>query len=613
MLVPLLASGAIAALAAASAAFALLSDSGITPTGASPAEGPIGVAAGPLGGGLGSIPGELIIKFRPSVSAAVKNDLLANEGARLSRDLLLSRYSLIKVPEGREDEFLARLAQNPNVESVERNQIVRAALIPNDSYYYLQWDMPQIQMPSAWDVTNGSGVTVAVIDTGVAYENYSVYAKADDLSGTCFVAGYDFVNGDAHPNDDNGHGTQVAGTIAETTNNGVGAAGVAPGACIMPVKVLDNNGLGTYAGVADGISWATDHGAGVINLSLGGGGSSVVEDAVNYAAAHNVVVVAATGNGGSDLQGDPSPDCPACYASVLAVGATDYNKNRAYYSNYGCSTYGGCLDIMAPGGDSTADRNGDGYPDGILQESLAIWCDPQAPPGDYTIFAYCLASGTSMAAPHVAGAAALLRSKNPGLTAQQVSDCLTTTALDLGPSGWDNEYGNGLVQARAALDACGLPTPTPTPTRTFTPTFTFTPTPTRTNTPTPTRTYTPTPTRTNTPTPTRTYTPTPTRTYTPTPTHTSTPTATRTPAFTSTPTRAPTVTPPGTPGPTDTPTPRPPVGGIAELADAPESSAQPAEESHGPSLPYTAMAGAAAAGLVVLGAGAWYARKRWLR
>jgi len=442
---------ALVALVVVSATFALLTGGSTTPVGASPAEDPIGVAVGPLGRGQEFVPGELIVRFRPSVSAAGRGDLLANEGAQLSRDLLLSRHSLVKVPEGREDEFLARLAKNPRVESVERNGIVRAVFTPNDYYYYLQWDMPQIEMPGAWDIADGSGVTVAVVDSGVAYENYSVYAKAPDLAGTCFVSGYDFVNGDAHPNDDNGHGTHVAGTIAETTNNGIAMAGVAPGACIMPVKVLADDGYGSYAGVADGISWATDHGAQVINLSLTGSYSSSVEDAVNYALANDVVVVAATGNGGDDQIGDPSPGCPACHDGVLAVGATDYNMDRTYYSNYGCSVYGGCLDIMAPGGDVYADENGDTYADGILQESLAIWCDPYATPGDYTAFAYCFGAGTSMAAPHVAGAAALILETSPSLTADEVRDVLISTAMDLGTPGYDLEYGYGLVNVYAAV------------------------------------------------------------------------------------------------------------------------------------------------------------------
>jgi serine protease len=445
-------------------------------------------------------PGELIVKFKPGMSGLARVAVIAGEGAQPARDLLTPRYSLVKVPEGREDEFLTRLAENPHVELVERNAIAQAAFIPDDQYYYRQWDMPQVQMPAAWDVADGSGVTVAVIDTGVAYEDYSIYAQAPDLEGTCFRPGYDFVkeNHDSHANDDYGHGTHVAGTIAQTTDNGVGVAGVAPGACIMPIKVLDSSGSGTQADVSDGIRWATDHDANVINLSMEGGHLSVLEDAIDYAISSGVVVVAAAGNGGTNRI-----QCPACYPSVIAVGATDYNKNRSYYSNYGCSAQGGCLDIVAPGGDTRVDHNGDGYPDGILQQTFNFTCDPRAP-NDYTAFVYCLLQGTSMATPHVAGVAALLLSANPALSVVETTNCLTSTALDRGAPGWDEEYGYGFLQARAALDSCAALIPTPTATPTQTPTSTPTPTPVPTDTPTPTSTPTITPTPTNSPTPTAT-------------------------------------------------------------------------------------------------------------
>ncbi len=391
--------------------------------------------------------------------------VIAGEGAQPARDLLTPRYSLVKVPEGREDEFLARLAENPHVELVERNAIAQATFIPDDPYYYVQWDMPQIQMPAAWDVADGSGVTVAVIDTGVAYEDYSIYAQAPDLEGTCFRPGYDFVNNDSHANDDNSHGTHVAGTIAQTTDNGVGVAGVAPGACIMPIKVLDSSGSGTHADISDGIHWATDHDAKVINLSMEGGHSSVLEEAIDYAISNGVVVVAAAGNGGPvHHQADSSVQCPACYPGVIAVGATDYDKNRTYYSNYGCHSQGGCLDIVAPGGDTNADLNSDGYPDGILQQTFGFACGA-GDPNDYTAFAYCFFQGTSMATPHVAGVAALLLSANPALSVAETTNCLTSTALDRGAPGWDEEYGYGFLQARAALDSCAalIPTPTATP------------------------------------------------------------------------------------------------------------------------------------------------------
>jgi len=397
-----------------------------------------------------SVAGELIVKFKPSVSQAHGAAILTTEGAVLQRHLLVPGYALVRVPLGLEEEFLARLEANPQVQLAERSVIRQATWVPNDTYYSYQWHMPQIQMQQAWDVADGSGVVVAVIDTGVAYENYAGFVQAPDLAGTSFTAGYDFVNNDVHANDDNGHGTHVAGTIAQTTNNGLGAAGVAYGATIMPIKVLNSAGSGTDADVADGITWATNHGADVINLSLGGSSPGVEEAAINYALSNGVVVVAAAGN-----RGTSSLDCPACYPGVIAVGATDYNRNRAPYSSYGCGQGGHCLDVVAPGGDTSADLNGDGYADGVLQQTFQDTCYGIEPP-DPTTFVYCFFQGTSMATPHVAGAAALLLDDNPSLTRQQVGDCLRDTALDRGAAGYDTVYGHGLIQVRDALNSCGL-------------------------------------------------------------------------------------------------------------------------------------------------------------
>jgi len=262
-----------------------------------------------------SVPGELIVKFTPSVSWSAGEAVIRHEGAVLLRHLLVPGYALVHVPEGEEKEFIARLEANPKVEVAEPNGIKRVTFVPNDEYYPYQWHMPQIQMEQAWDVANGSGVVVAVIDTGVAYEDYAGYVQAPDLAGTSFTGGCDFVNRDYHANDDHGHGTHVTGTVAQTTNNTIGVAGVAHGATIMPIKVCDNAGSCEGADTIDGIVWATDYGAHVINLSLGDGPSSAEEAAINYALSHGVVVVAAAGN-----WGDPYLSCPACYPGVIAVG-----------------------------------------------------------------------------------------------------------------------------------------------------------------------------------------------------------------------------------------------------------------------------------------------------
>ena len=234
-------------------------------------------------------------------------------------------FRVIKVPEGKIREKVKEYSKRADVVYAEPNYIAYAQMVPNDPYYSYQWHLDNpvyggIQMEEAWDISTGTpSVVVAVVDTGIAYEDYKRYCQAPDLAKTCFVAGYDFVNNDEHPNDDNRHGTHVAGTVAQSTNNEIGVAGVAFDTCLMPVKVLNSRGSGTYANVAKGIRFAADNGAKVINLSLGGSSdSTTLKDAVAYAYQKGVTVVAACGN-------DNVSSClyPAAYDDyVIAVGAT---------------------------------------------------------------------------------------------------------------------------------------------------------------------------------------------------------------------------------------------------------------------------------------------------
>lgn len=348
-------------------------------------------------------------------------------------------------------EVLDELNDESAVEYAEPNYLAHAFFEPNDAYYEpYQWNFDNntnggVHAEAAWDVTTGEGVVIAIIDTGVAYENYSrgffeQYQKAPDLAGTHFVEGYDFVNNDTHPNDDQGHGTHVAGTIAGTTNNHDGVAGLAHGAAIMPIKVLDHNGAGTYADVADGIRFAADNGADVINLSLGGPvGASYLEDALEYAHSKGVTIVAASGNDGAS-----SVSYPAAYDDyVIAVGATRFDEKIASYSNRGSS-----LDIVAPGGDTSVDQNGDGYGDGILQQTFS---------NSPTKFGYYFYQGTSMAAPHAAAAAALVIASGKATSPASVQALLESTADDLGTTGHDNTYGHGLLNLSTALGEINTP------------------------------------------------------------------------------------------------------------------------------------------------------------
>jgi serine protease len=386
--------------------------------------------AAPLDPWADAIAGQYVVGLAPEVEL---DDVLAHlDGARLEQvhedlraqpfffeHLGLDRQFLLTSDSA---DVIATVEALEDVEWIEPMVEVRASAAPDDPFFGMQWHMNQLAVDSAWDAADGTDVVVAVVDTGVS--------EGPDGFGT-LLAGYDFVDDDAQANDANGHGTHVAGTVAQATDNGEGVAGVAPGAAILPVRVLDADGTGSSVDVAAGIIWAVDNGADVINMSLGSGSPSmVIEEACAYAHEAGVLVVASSGNDGyTNFVG-----YPAAFDTTIAVGATDFNYEVAYYSNQGAA-----LDLVAPGGDLGADHNGDGYPDGVLQETTIAGH-----------FGYYFMSGTSMATPHVAGTAALLVSA--GVTdVDDLRDALTSTADDLGAAGRDDVHGHGLVNPVAAL------------------------------------------------------------------------------------------------------------------------------------------------------------------
>jgi serine protease len=391
---------------------------------------------------------EVVVDFRDDVP----HERLARLGERLGIELLPSS-SQVDVDEiyvvrtDRPDALIRALAAEPDVEAVspqtyyripegERLELASGALptpehagFPNDPHYKLQWHLAQIHAAEAWKRAQGEGVTVAVIDTGVA--------RVPDLAATELVEGYNFVDDNKDAADDHGHGTHVAGTIAQSTHNGVGVAGVAWKSKIMPIKVLSARGSGSVAGIAEGIRFAADHGAKVINMSLGGPlASSVLRNAVDYAHSKGVVVVCAAGNDG---RGRVS--FPAAYAHSIAVAATQFDGTTTFYSNWGKE-----IDVAAPGGNTRVDQNGDGLPDGVLQNTVV---PGQTDRNDYLWF-----MGTSMASPHVAGVAALVVSAgvtDPDAVEKVLKETARPPAQKSGDSA--HRYGAGLIDAQAAVAA----------------------------------------------------------------------------------------------------------------------------------------------------------------
>jgi serine protease len=308
--------------------------------------------------------------------------------------------------------------------------------------------MRMVNAPRTWAIQKGlSSVIVAVVDSGVAFEDYGPFRKAPDWGDTVFVPGWNVFSNDSHANDDAFHGTHVASTIAEATDNLEGAAGLAFGCALMPVKVLRANGEGTFFDVTEGLYYAfrdAPQKAKVVNMSLGGAFDSLtLSAAIEAAVDAGVVIVAAAGNAGESRVA-----FPARHPDVIAVGAVDARKERAYYSNFGFE-----LDLVAPGGDLLRDDDADFSPDGVLQQSF----DPITAElfGRYDDFGYFFADGTSVAAPHVAAAAALLVSQ--GITSPRaVQRALESTAFDLGDPGRDDRFGHGLVRPDLALSGLGL-------------------------------------------------------------------------------------------------------------------------------------------------------------
>jgi thermitase len=315
---------------------------------------------------------EVMIQFTPDSSANERNEYIRQIGGTTRRQIdALNTYSVTLRP----NVTISELPSSPIVVHAEIDEIAGATQTkvspPNDPRYAEQWAFPVVGLPQAWQGLPSRTIVVAVIDSGVCLSH-------PDLQGR-LLAGFDFVDNDNDPTDVFGHGCGVAGVIAANSNNGVGVAGVAPKAQIMPLRVLDQNGLGNYSNIASAIVYAVDNGAHIINLSLAGSSpSSIIEAAVNYATNRNVIVIAAAGNFAQERA-----YYPAAYPNVIAVGSIDPNLQRSSFSNFGSQ-----IDVWAPGRDIlTTNKNGQ----------------------------YEFMSGTSFAAPIVAGLTAITEAFNTSL------------------------------------------------------------------------------------------------------------------------------------------------------------------------------------------------------
>lgn len=353
----------------------------------------------------------VLVKLRRHEEPRAWQRALAGLGARREHGIGDLRVETLRVPRQHVTAAIRRLRRSPAVAFAERNRVVLritstnyVQASPSDPLWGEQWGPAQLQAPTAWAVTKGSSdVVVAVLDTGVDFTQ-------PDLQGA-FVPGYDFVNGDADPTDDQGHGTAVSGVIAARADNGIGGSGMCPRCSIMPVKVVGADGTANELNVASGISWAADHGARVINISLGGTYGSTVAAAVRYAAGKGVLVVAAAGNNGTS-----APFYPAADDGALSVAATQSDD-----SLYSWSNYGSWVGVAAPGCDIGTGRGA-------------------------TYFTFC---GTSASTPVVSGLAALAMSYAPTASADAVRSAITSTAHHIS----DVQYGR--VDAAATLAALG--------------------------------------------------------------------------------------------------------------------------------------------------------------
>lgn len=363
--------------------------------------GSVGAQAAPAGKFAAD---ELLVQMKVGGSKGQLDQEFKAQGASEIDEIAQIRVKRIKVPARIRDRVKAALAKNPHVAFVEENPVAEPTAVPNDSSYGSQWHLPKIQAPQGWDITTGAAsFPIAIIDSGVDADHPDLASK--------LMTGRNFLDGTVNTDDTHGHGTSVAGAAAAVSNNGTGISGVAWASPIMPLQVLSPTTSALYSTIASAITWATDNGAKVINISLAGSTSSyTMENAINYAWNKGVIVVASAGNASTS-----APYYPAACKNVVSVSATTSSDLKASWSNFGPT-----VDVAAPGASIYTTTKGGGY--GSV-------------------------NGTSFSSPITAGLIALIWSANPTLTNAEVVDILLQNTDDLGAVGYDDTFAHGRINA----------------------------------------------------------------------------------------------------------------------------------------------------------------------
>lgn len=352
------------------------------------------------------VKGRILLMTRAGLPASALDKIVAPHGGK-SRRVGNSNLHIVDLPAGSSEQAVAALlARNPHLKFAEVDQVVRPGLVTNDPYLGSEWHLSKIGAPAAWDSTLGSGVTIAILDTGVD-------GSHPDLV-SLLVPGWNVYDNTSNTADVYGHGTKVAGAAAAAANNGTGVAGVAGGARIMPIRISDASGGATFSAMAQGLTWAADHGARVANISYVAAGSQAVISAAQYMKGKGGLVTTSAGNYGTDAGIAPT-------TSMIPVSATTSGDALASWSSFGSF-----VAVSAPGAGIYTSTSGGGY--GSV-------------------------SGTSFASPITAGVLALMMAARPSLSSGTVESLLYRTAQDLGAAGRDPSFGYGRVNAAAAVQA----------------------------------------------------------------------------------------------------------------------------------------------------------------